>query len=281
MSAVSDDRHPLAIGIRQHAPRVPVLPATAQRAVPSWSLSPHLPLERFTLGRSDRMPPTANARGRPPPWAAVSALPAIMIATVYTRIRPRMSIAASEPSVRDRSTSLDGLPQRYDPPTAEHSVISRRDHRGTVTCWALTLMPTQPQACALTIRAAKRHADSMRSCVLTLISSAGPCPTSRGCSTRYSCTACPCRAARPPIGERARRTRSCHDRLHRAAMGEQGHDDHHRLGRRAQPIQASACGGAERCVTHVADASLVLRRMDTNIAPTYFASGRTVRIGAE
>src|SRR4029453_11983666 len=86
----------------------------------------------------------------------------------------------------------------------------------------------------------------------------------------------------PPIRDRPLvKPESGHNRLHRASMGEQGHDEHHRLGRRMQPIKDGACGGAERLVTHVADAPLLLPRMDTNIALPSLASGRTVRIGTE
>src|SRR2546430_4865241 len=64
-------------------------------------------------------------------------------------------------------------------------------------------------------------------------------------------------------------------------MSEQGHHQHHGLGRGAQPIEDGAFAGAERLVTRVADEALLLLRMDTDIALACLASGRAMLIGAE
>ena len=64
-------------------------------------------------------------------------------------------------------------------------------------------------------------------------------------------------------------------------MGEQGDDDHHGLGRGAQPIEDGACAGAESLLTRVTDEPVFLLRMNTDIALAGLASGRTVPIGAE
>src|SRR6516165_8391930 len=64
-------------------------------------------------------------------------------------------------------------------------------------------------------------------------------------------------------------------------MGEQGHDDHDRLCRSAQPIEDGAFACAEGCVTRMTDEPLLLLRMDTDIALAALASGRTVLVGAE
>src|SRR5207302_65998 len=72
-----------------------------------------------------------------------------------------------------------------------------------------------------------------------------------------------------------------HNRLHGTPMGEQGHDEHHRLCRGAQPIKDGPCAGAEGLLTRVTDEPLLLLRMDTNIALADLASGRAVAIGAE
>ena len=64
-------------------------------------------------------------------------------------------------------------------------------------------------------------------------------------------------------------------------MGEQRHDEAHRLGRGAQAVKHRACGGAERLMALVADEPLFLLRMNTDIAPASLASGRAVPIGAE
>src|SRR6516162_5997970 len=63
-------------------------------------------------------------------------------------------------------------------------------------------------------------------------------------------------------------------------MGEQGHDDHDRLCRSAQPIEDGAFACAEGCVTRMTDEPLLLLRMDTDIALAALASGRTVLVGA-
>ena len=64
-------------------------------------------------------------------------------------------------------------------------------------------------------------------------------------------------------------------------MSEQGHNEHHGLGRGAQPIEDRTFAGAEGFVALVTDEALLLLRMDTNIALASLASGRAVRIGAE
>jgi hypothetical protein len=64
-------------------------------------------------------------------------------------------------------------------------------------------------------------------------------------------------------------------------MGEQGHDDDQGLCRGASSGEDGALGGAEGFVTLVADAPLVLTRVDADIAPAALASGRTGQIGAE
>ena len=64
-------------------------------------------------------------------------------------------------------------------------------------------------------------------------------------------------------------------------MGEQGHDDDHGLGRGAQPRKHCTCDGTERFVTLMADAPLILPRMETDIAPADMASGMAVPVGAE
>src|SRR5262245_6084945 len=72
-----------------------------------------------------------------------------------------------------------------------------------------------------------------------------------------------------------------HNRLHGTPMGEQRHDEAHRLGCGAQAVKHRAFGGAERLMALVADEPLFLLRMDTDIAPASLASGRAVPIGAE
>jgi len=64
-------------------------------------------------------------------------------------------------------------------------------------------------------------------------------------------------------------------------MGQQSHNDDHRRGRGAQPIEHRACGAAERFVTLVADEPLLLPRMEADIALADVASGMTVPVGAE
>jgi hypothetical protein len=64
-------------------------------------------------------------------------------------------------------------------------------------------------------------------------------------------------------------------------MGEQRHDEAHRLGRGAQPIEDATFAGAEGFVTCVAEEALLLLRMDTDIALAGLASGMAVLIGAE
>ena len=64
-------------------------------------------------------------------------------------------------------------------------------------------------------------------------------------------------------------------------MGEQRHDEAHRLGRGAQAVKHRAGGGAERLMALVADEPLFLLRMDTDIASASLASGRAVPVGAE
>ena len=63
-------------------------------------------------------------------------------------------------------------------------------------------------------------------------------------------------------------------------MGEQGHDEDHRLGRGAQPIEDSTFGGAERLATLRADEAPGLARMAANITLTDVASGWTRQVGA-
>ena len=53
-------------------------------------------------------------------------------------------------------------------------------------------------------------------------------------------------------------------------MGEQRHDEAHRLGCGAQAVKHRAFGGAERLMALVADEPLFLLRMDTDIAPCQF-----------
>src|SRR5215475_12999613 len=72
-----------------------------------------------------------------------------------------------------------------------------------------------------------------------------------------------------------------YDRLHGAPVGQQGHDEHHRLRRGAQPIEDRAFAGTEGLVTRMADEALLLLRMDTDVALARLASGRAVLIGAE
>src|SRR5262245_8888015 len=72
-----------------------------------------------------------------------------------------------------------------------------------------------------------------------------------------------------------------HDSLHRAPMSEQGHHEHHGLGRGTQPIKDGPFAGAEGFATLVADEALPFLRMDTNIALAGLASGRAVLLGAE
>src|SRR4029453_14133837 len=73
----------------------------------------------------------------------------------------------------------------------------------------------------------------------------------------------------------------CHDGLHGAPMGEQGHHEHHGLCRGAQPVEDGPCAGAEGFATRVAEEALLLLRMDTNSALAGLASRMAVRIGAE
>src|SRR5262245_56704660 len=72
-----------------------------------------------------------------------------------------------------------------------------------------------------------------------------------------------------------------HNRLHGTPMGEQGHDEHHGLGRGAQPIEDRAFCSAEGLLTRVTDEPLLFPRMDTDIALASLASGRAVPIGAK
>src|SRR5207237_7109094 len=72
-----------------------------------------------------------------------------------------------------------------------------------------------------------------------------------------------------------------HNRLHGTPMGEQRHDEAHRLGRGTQTVKHRAFGSAERLVALVADEPLFLLRMDTDIALASLASGRAVPLGAE
>src|SRR5215475_5146491 len=71
------------------------------------------------------------------------------------------------------------------------------------------------------------------------------------------------------------------DRLHGTPVGEQGHDEHYRFCRGAQPVEDCTFAGTEGLVTRVADEALLLLRMDTNIALADLASRMAVRIGAE
>src|SRR5919198_990501 len=64
-------------------------------------------------------------------------------------------------------------------------------------------------------------------------------------------------------------------------MGQQGHHEHHRLCRGAQPIEDGPCAGAEGFMTRVADEALLLPRVDTNITLAGLASRMAARIGAE
>src|SRR4029434_9466604 len=74
--------------------------------------------------------------------------------------------------------------------------------------------------------------------------------------------------ARPPIRYSAFvESKRRHHRLHGTPMGEQRHDEAHRLGRGAQAVKYRACGSAERLMALVADEPLFLLRMDTDIAP--------------
>src|SRR5262245_19747652 len=63
-------------------------------------------------------------------------------------------------------------------------------------------------------------------------------------------------------------------------MGEQGHDDHDRLCRSAQPIEDGAFASAEGFVTRMTDEAPLLLRMDTNIALAGLASSRAMPVGA-
>ena len=88
--------------------------------------------------------------------------------------------------------------------------------------------------------------------------------------------------ASPPRRDGALIKPTCrHNRLHGPPMGEQGHDEHHRVGRGAQPIENGAFAGAEGLLTRVTDEPLLLLRMDTNIALADLTSGRAVPVGAE
>src|SRR5438270_2563833 len=88
--------------------------------------------------------------------------------------------------------------------------------------------------------------------------------------------------ARPPIRSSAFvEAKRRHQRLHGTPMGEQRHDEAHRLGRGAQAVKHRACGGAARLMARVADEPRFLLRMDTDIAPASLASGRAVPVGAE
>src|SRR5262249_3346405 len=64
-------------------------------------------------------------------------------------------------------------------------------------------------------------------------------------------------------------------------MSEQGHHEHHGLGRGAQAIEDRTSAGAEGFVALVTDKALFLSRMNTNVALARLASGRAVLIGAE
>ena len=64
-------------------------------------------------------------------------------------------------------------------------------------------------------------------------------------------------------------------------MGKQGDDEHHGLGRSAQPIEARAFRGAECLLARGTQEPLVFARVDTNIALTDVASGRTRQSGAK
>src|SRR5215813_578780 len=86
----------------------------------------------------------------------------------------------------------------------------------------------------------------------------------------------------PPIGDCALvKPQRRYNRLHGTAMGEQGHDDHDRLGQSAQPIEDGAFASAEGFVTRMTDEALLLLRMDTDIALAGLASGGAMPVGAE
>src|SRR5215216_5936207 len=88
--------------------------------------------------------------------------------------------------------------------------------------------------------------------------------------------------AGPPSRDGALVKPKCrHDRLHGTPVGEQGHDEHHRFCRGAQPIEDGPLAGAEGFVTRLADEALLLPRVDTNITLAGLASRMAARIGAE
>ena len=68
--------------------------------------------------------------------------------------------------------------------------------------------------------------------------------------------------------------------LARTPMGEQGHAEDDCCCRGAQPIEHRTCSGAAGFVALMTDESLLLPRMDTNIAAASLASGRAMLIGA-
>ena len=84
------------------------------------------------------------------------------------------------------------------------------------------------------------------------------------------------RGDRPLINPKRR-----HKRWYGTPMGEQGHDEHHRLCRGAQPIEDRPCRVTEGFVTRLIDTPLFLPRVDTAIALASEASGRALPIGAQ
>jgi hypothetical protein len=74
--------------------------------------------------------------------------------------------------------------------------------------------------------------------------------------------------------------KSRHARVHGPPIGAHGHDEAHRRGRGAQPIEDRACGGAESRATRRADEAPVLTRMDANRALAALASGWIRQVGA-
>ena len=75
------------------------------------------------------------------------------------------------------------------------------------------------------------------------------------------------------------KAKSRHDRLHRTPMGQQGHHEHHGLCRGAQAIEDRTSAGAEGFVALVTDESLLLPRMDTNVALASSASAGQCSLG--
>jgi len=58
-----------------------------------------------------------------------------------------------------------------------------------------------------------------------------------------------------------------HQGWQRTLMAEPSHVEDHGFHRREQPREDCVCGGTEGWVTRVADAALLLARMDTDMAP--------------